>query len=104
MHSTGSIRSRRQRIARPANSAGTSPAEITCFGTRSASWCASLGRKSTGALTGRAPKGYAAPARTASVRNRPSTPSAVAALTGATLGLRLPDRRERMLRSPKVRS
>ena len=37
MHSTGTMSSRRHRIARPANSAGTSVAEITWFGTRSAS-------------------------------------------------------------------
>ena len=37
MHSTGTISSRRQRIARPGHSAGTSVAEITWLGTRSAS-------------------------------------------------------------------
>ncbi len=36
-HSTGTISSRRHRIARPANSGGTSVAEITWLGTRSAS-------------------------------------------------------------------
>ena len=37
MHSTGSMSSRWQRIARPAHSAGTSVAEITWLGTMSAS-------------------------------------------------------------------
>ena len=38
MHSTGTIDSRRQRIARPANSAGTSVRETTWWGAMSASW------------------------------------------------------------------
>ena len=38
MHSTGSISSRRHRIARPSHSAGTSVPEITWFGITSPSW------------------------------------------------------------------
>ena len=38
MHSTGSISSRWHLIARPANSAGTSEAEITWLGATAASW------------------------------------------------------------------
>ena len=37
MHSTGTMSSRRHRIARPAHSAGTSVAEMTWFGTTLAS-------------------------------------------------------------------
>jgi len=38
MHSTITMSSRRQRIARPAHCSGTSVAEITWFGTTAASW------------------------------------------------------------------
>ena len=38
MHSTGIISSRWHLMARPAHSGGTSDAEITWFGTMSASW------------------------------------------------------------------
>jgi len=38
MHSNGTISRRRQRIARPSNSAGTSVADTRWFGTMSLSW------------------------------------------------------------------